>query len=223
MAASTIAPPLAPETITLLQQRLLPHGQDHELSSGEVLDPVLARDCVGFVLCGQLRLTWEQGEDVTGITVLRIGDWLNADGLLVHQSPPAAVYRATAFTRLMLIEIAALRTKLGGALSDLRAPLNEALAVYLAQRTLALSARLHQSYFADTEALVIEALEEATTWPSAMSHPDGTLVKIPCKTLAERVGCTRVTASRVLGKLMREGRMRREGRRILLSHHWKCA
>jgi hypothetical protein len=82
---------------------------------------------------------------------------------------------------------------------------------------------LHQSYFADTEALVIEALEEATTWPSAMSHPDGTLVKIPCKTLAERVGCTRVTASRVLGKLMREGRMRREGRRILLSHHWKCA
>jgi len=52
MAASTITPPLAPETITLLQQRLLPLGQDHELSSGEVLDPVLARDCVGFLLCG---------------------------------------------------------------------------------------------------------------------------------------------------------------------------
>lgn len=168
-------------------------------------------------------MTWEQGEDVTGITVLRIGYWLNADGLLLDHSAPAAVYRATAFTRLLLIDIAALKTKLGDALADLRAPLNEALAVYLAQHSLMLSARLHQCYFADTEALLIEALEEATTWPSAMSHPDGTLVKIPCKTLAERVGCTRVTASRVLGKLMREGRVRREGRRILLTLQWQCA
>jgi CRP-like cAMP-binding protein len=52
-----------------------------------------------------------------------------------------------------------------------------------------------------------------------MSHPDGTLVKVPREVLAQRVGCTRVTISRALSRLAEDGQVRLEGRRILLVGH----
>jgi len=39
---------------------------------------------------------------------------------------------------------------------------------------------------------------------------------VPCKTIAERIGCARATVSRILAELIRAGRLRREGRRLLL-------
>ena len=210
------ASPECPETLSRVQRQLIPHGREHELLSGDSLAPDVLRDHVGFVLCGQLRLTWAESGEVVDSGLLRIGDWVNEHAFLLGTMLKALTYRATTFSRMLLIEVDAFKMKLGGELTELSATLHKDLAAYLARRQIDLSTRLHQCYFADTESLVLDALHEATTWPSAMSHPEGTLIKVPCKTLAERVGCTRVTASRVLGKLMRDGRLRREGRRIQL-------
>jgi CRP/FNR family cyclic AMP-dependent transcriptional regulator len=204
------------ETLSLVQRQLIPHGRACELLGSERLASETVRDHCGFILCGQLRRVWNEGDEVVDCGVLRIGDWINAHAFLLGDALKTVTYRATTFTRVLLLGIDTLKRKLGEELAGLKAPLHESLAVDLARRQLELSRRLHQCYFADTESLVLDALHEARSWPSAMSHPEGTLVKVPGKALAERVGCTRVTVSRVLGKLIRDGRVRREGRRILL-------
>jgi CRP/FNR family cyclic AMP-dependent transcriptional regulator len=66
---------------------------------------------------------------------------------------------------------------------------------------------------------VLDALHEAATWPSAMSHPEGTLVRIQRQQLAQRVGCTRMTIARVLRRLLDARQVRFQGRRILLVAH----
>ncbi|MBK1620703.1 hypothetical protein CKO42_20165 [Lamprobacter modestohalophilus] len=205
------------ERLSVLQQRLLAYGVEHEVNTGEQFDVRLAQACIGIVLRGQLRVIWEQDGEVSDIALLRTGDWVNAQGFLLEETSAHTVYRAAAFTRLLLIDIAQLNARLAdGVLAELQAPLHQALARYLTRQMTTLSARLHQVRFADTESLILQVLQEATTWPSAMSHPDGTLVMAPCKVIAERIGCARATVSRLLGDLMRAGRLRREGRRLLL-------
>lgn len=203
--------------LSALQERLLAYGVEHEVNTSEQFDDGLAKACIGIVLRGQLRVIWEQDAEVSDIALLRTGDWVNEQGFLLGETSAYTVYRAAAFTRLLLLNIAQLNARLAdGDLVDLQTTLHQALAQYLARRMKTLSARLHQVRFADTESLILEVLQEATTWPSAMSHPDGTLIMAPCKTIAERIGCARATVSRILGDLIRAGRLRREGRRLLL-------
>ncbi|MEA3642235.1 MAG: Crp/Fnr family transcriptional regulator [Lamprobacter sp.] len=205
------------DRLSALQQCLLPYGVEHEVNTGEQLDARLAQNCIGIVLRGQLRVIWEQDAGASDLALLRTGDWVNEQGFLLGEAPAHTLYRAAAFTRLLLIDIAQLNARLAdGALADVQTRLHPALAEYLARRMTTLSDRLHQVRFADTESLILQVLQEARTWPSAMSHPEGTLVMAPCKLIAERIGCARATVSRLLGDLMRAGRLRREGRRLLL-------
>lgn len=205
------------ERLSTLQQRLLAYGVEHEVNTGEQFDEQLSKACIGIVLRGQLRVIWEQDAEVSDIALLRAGDWVNTQGLLLGEAPAHTLYRAAAFTRLLLIDITQLKARLAnGESEDLETSLHQALAQYLAQQMTTLSSRLHQVRCADTESLILEILQEATTWPSAMSHPDGTLIMAPCKMISARIGCARATVSRVLGNLIRAGQVRREGRRLLL-------
>ena len=111
------------------------------------------------------------------------------------------------------------RELLTGAQAELNSLLQHELSLSVARRWAELAERLHQCMFVTTDDLVLAALHEATTWPSALSHPEGTLLKVPREVLAQRVGCTRVTISRALARLVDGRQIRLEGRRILLLGH----
>ena len=112
-----------------------------------------------------------------------------------------------------------LRALPAGEQTELNSLLRHALSLSVARRWAELAERLHQCMFVTTDDLVRAALHAATTWPSALSHPEGTLLKVPREVLAQRVGCTRVTISRALARLVDGGQVRLEGRRILLLGH----
>jgi CRP/FNR family cyclic AMP-dependent transcriptional regulator len=147
------------------------------------------------------------------------GDWFGENTLLLGASPSKLTYRASRFTRLLTLRPDRLNELHNDDLAALKSALERELSQSAARRWAQLAERLHQCIYVTTDDLVIEALQEATSWPSAMSHPDGTLVKVPREVLAQRVGCTRVTISRALSRLAEDGQVRLEGRRILLVGH----
>jgi CRP/FNR family cyclic AMP-dependent transcriptional regulator len=211
--------PLAPtrrDGLSQVQRRLETLGTETELMTGDTLDAGIAARSLGFVLCGQLTMTWQDGDDESTIGMLLPGDWLGENNLLLGASPPKLTYRASRFTRLLTLPPKRLHALLDGDLAALKSALERELSQSAARRWAQLAERLHQCIYVTTDDLVIEALQEAASWPSAMSHPDGTLVKVPRDVLAQRVGCTRVTISRALSRLVDAGQVRLEGRRILL-------
>ena len=205
--------------LSAVQRTLLAHGAARALAVGDVLSREIVEHGIGFVLHGQLTLTWQQDAKRSGIAILQPGDWFGEHNLLPGDAPARLDLRASGFARVLTMRVDALEELLAGELGALREPLQRELFASLAERWAQLAARLHQRTHLGTDACVWETLQEAATWPSAMSHPEGTLVRVPRDLIAQRLGCSRVTVSRALSRLAAAGRVRREGRRILLLGH----
>jgi CRP/FNR family cyclic AMP-dependent transcriptional regulator len=211
--------PMRRDGLSQVQRRLETLGTETELMTGDTLDAGIAERSLGFVLCGQLTVTWQDGDEESSIGMLLPGDWLGENNLLLGTSPAKLTYRASRFTRVLRLRPERLHALLDGDLAALKSALECELSQSAARRWAQLAERLHQCIYVTTDGLVIEALQEAACWPSATSHPDGTLVKVPRDVLAQRVGCTRVTISRALSRLADVGHVRLQGRRILLVGH----
>ena len=208
---SAIAKPLTP-----VQRTLLPYGRELHLPVGDTLSRETADSGVGFVLRGQLTLTWQQDAKRSGIAVLMPGDWFGEHNLLSHADPALLEIRAGGFATVLTLHADTLGELLADELAPVREQLYRELSASLAARWAQLATRLHQRIHLGTDECVLAALKEAATWPSAMSHPDGTLVRVPRKLVAQQIGCSRVTVSRAVSRLAAAGRIRLEGRRILL-------
>jgi CRP/FNR family cyclic AMP-dependent transcriptional regulator len=217
--ARTASGPLGQDGLTSVQRALRDRGIQRGLTAGDELSRETLERCVGFVLHGQLTLTWHQDAKRSGIDLLLPGDWFGEHNLLLGAAPAALHLSANGFAQVLTVRADELRGLLEGELALLREPLQRELSASLTERWMQLASRLHQRMHLGTDACVWAALHEAASWPSAMSHPEGTLVKIPRQHIAQRIGCSRVTVSRALSRLAAAGRIRLEGRRILLLGH----
>ncbi|WPL15720.1 Catabolite activation-like protein [Thiorhodovibrio winogradskyi] len=216
---TTLHPP--PGRLSPVQRALEPHGHVTELMAGDLLAPAITRQCIGFVLMGQLQLTWRAGERHNGLSMHPVdaGHWFGGNNWLLDAPPPTLWFRANRLTRVLTIEVEQLRSLLVGELIELNQPLRDEMLQSYARCWLDLAERHHRAHAVPTEKRLLDALHEAAAWSSAMSHPEGTLVKVGRDLLAQRIGCARVTVSRALGRLAADGRIRLEGRRILLLGH----
>jgi len=205
--------------LTSVQRALQAHGMERALWTRECLEPRLMASALGVVLGGQLELRWHQGDAETAIAALGPGDWFGEHTLLSVTAAAPLSLRARTLARLVIIPAEPLQARLAHELASLRAPLYAELAGSLARRWLDLAVHLHQARHLGTDAQLLGALHEAATWPSALSHPEGTLVAVARKQLAQRIGCSRVSVSRALSRLAAAGHVRLEGRRILLLGH----
>ena len=205
--------------LSQVQQALLTQGTEVHLVAAETLSREIGDNCVGFVVRGQLTLTWHQDAKRSGIAVLLPGHWFGEHNLLLGAEPARLDLRASGFAAVLTIRANALSALLTDELAALRDPLHRELSASVAERWAQLAARLHQRMHLSSDACVLEALDEAAIWPSAMSHPEGTLVRVPRDVIAQSIGCSRATVSRALSRLVAAGRIRLEGRRILLLGH----
>ena len=205
--------------LTPLQRALQAHGMERALWTREVLERRHMDTAIGVVVAGQLELSWHQGDDETVVAALRPGDWFGEHNLLAVRAEAVLSLHACTLARLLILPVEALQARLAHELAPLYAPLHAELATSLARRWLDLAAQLHQARHLGTHEQVLGVLYEAATWPSALSHPQGTLVAAPRKHLAQRIGCSRVSVSRALSRLAAAGCVRLEGWRILLLGH----
>jgi CRP-like cAMP-binding protein len=190
-----------------------------ELWTREVLEPRLTDTSIGFVLRGQLELSWHEGGNESAMAPVLPGDWFGGHTLSSVTAEAPLILRALTLARVLIIGVDRLQGLLAHELAPLREPLYAELAGSLARYWLDAAARLHETRHCGLDERVLGVLDEAATWPSASSHPEGTLVKASRKLLAQRIACSRVSFGRALARLSAAGRVRLDGRRILLLGH----
>lgn len=207
--------------LSAVQRELQPHGQVSEWTAGDLLDPAITGGCVGFVLTGQLQMGWRGLSDTHAMGMQPLGEglWFGANNWLLDTCTPTLWLRANRLTRVVSIGVERLRALLEGEQAALDAPLRKEMLGHYVRYWVGLAERYQRAFRAPTKQRVLDVLHEAAHWASAMSHPEGTLVKISRALLAERVGCAPATAGKVLTRLVADGQVRKEGRRILLLGH----
>jgi CRP/FNR family cyclic AMP-dependent transcriptional regulator len=90
------------------------------------------------------------------------------------------------------------------------------LAGQLAQRLHAANRKLGNLAFVDVAGRVARALLDLAADSQAITHPDGTLVRITREELGRLVNCSRQTASEVLSGLERQGLVEVQGKSIVV-------
>jgi len=93
-----------------------------------------------------------------------------------------------------------------------------AIGAQLSRRLLDTSRKAGRLAFLDVSDRIVRALHDLAGEADAMSHPQGTQMKISRQELARLVGCSREMAGRVLKKLQAEGKLHARGKTLVLYH-----
>ncbi len=70
--------------------------------------------------------------------------------------------------------------------------------------------------FLDVTDRIVRTLHDLSKEPEAMSHPQGTQLRVSRQELARLVGCSREMAGRVLKKLQADGLLHARGKTVVL-------
>lgn len=94
------------------------------------------------------------------------------------------------------------------------------LAGQLSGRLRKANRKIARSAFIDVTSRIAYALMDLARQPEAMSHPDGTLVKISRQEIGRLIGCSREMASRAVKELEDRGFITAHGKSIILLGAW---
>ena len=91
-----------------------------------------------------------------------------------------------------------------------------AIAAQISKRLLDTSRKAGRLAFLDVTDRIVRALHDLAREPEAMSHPDGTQLRVSRQELSRLVGCSREMAGRVLKKLQADGKLHARGKTVVL-------
>ena len=86
----------------------------------------------------------------------------------------------------------------------------------LSQRLLDTSRKASRLAFLDVTGRIIRTLADLCREPDALSHPQGTQLRVSRQELARIVGCSREMAGRVLKQLQIEGKLHARGKTVVV-------
>lgn len=90
------------------------------------------------------------------------------------------------------------------------------LGAQISNRLLETTRKAARLAFLDVTDRILRALHDLAREPEALSHPDGTQLRVSRQELSRLVGCSREMAGRVLKKLQLEGKLHARGKTIVL-------
>ncbi|MCB1642010.1 MAG: helix-turn-helix domain-containing protein, partial [Xanthomonadales bacterium] len=91
-----------------------------------------------------------------------------------------------------------------------------AIATQITTRLLHTSRKASRLAFMDVTSRVARTLIDLCSEPDAMSHPDGTQIRISRQEISRIVGCSREMVGRVLKQLEEEGKISVSGKTIVV-------
>jgi CRP/FNR family cyclic AMP-dependent transcriptional regulator len=91
-----------------------------------------------------------------------------------------------------------------------------AIATQMARRLRHTTQKVRDLAFLDVTGRIARTLLDLSEQPDAMSHPDGTQIKITRQELARIVGCTREVAGKVLKALEEQGLLSAKGQTLVV-------
>lgn len=91
-----------------------------------------------------------------------------------------------------------------------------AIGAQISNRLLNTTRKAGRLAFLDVTDRILRALHDLAREPEALSHPDGTQLRVSRQELSRLVGCSREMAGRVLKKLQQDGKLHARGKTIVL-------
>ena len=162
--------------------------RQHFAAKTTVMRPGDAGQSLMYVIEGSLTVSTE-GDDGRELILSYVnpGDFLGEMGLFMKPREREVLVRTRSKCELAEVSYARLREALDGELADFAVDILTAIGSKLAQRLLQARRKVFHLAFLDTQGRIAKALIDLCSEPDAVSHPEGTQIKItPAGTQSDR-------------------------------------
>lgn len=208
---------LSPDSATI--ERFLQHAQRRRYPSrADIFRPGDAAGTLYYVIDGSVSILAEEDDHRELILgYFGAGEFVGEMGLFASCAQPREVTLRTR-TACELAEIGCeqLMQLLSGPLAADAPRLLYGIGSQLARRLRDTSRKASRLAFLDVTDRITRTLHDLAEEPDAMSHPQGTQLRISRQELARLVGCSREMAGRVLKKLQADGKLHARGKTLVL-------
>ena len=208
--------PLAPDAATL--GRFLDHCHRRRYPSRtDVFRPGTPATSLYYVVSGSLSVVSEEpdGRELI-LGYINAGEFIGEMGLFFAADQRAVVVRTRSACELAEINYERLHQLFAGPLMSECPRILYAIGLQLSKRLLDTSRKASRLAFLDVSGRIVRTLNDLCQEPDALSHPQGTQIRVSRQELARIVGCSREMAGRVLKQLQEQGILHARGKTIVV-------
>lgn len=208
--------PMAPSAAAI--ERFLAHCHRRRYPPrSEVFRPGDPAGTLYFVVSGSVSIITEEDDGRELILgYFGPGEMVGEMGLFIESDVREVILRTRTQCELAEISYERLYQLFEGTLANDATSIMYAIGAQLSRRLLDTSRKAGRLAFLDVTDRIIRTLHDLTREPEAMSHPQGTQLRISRQELARLVGCSREMAGRVLKKLQADGKLTARGKTVVL-------
>ena len=172
-----------------------------------------------YISSGSVTISHENddGKELI-LAYLNKGDFIGEMGLFMSTERREVMVKTKEATELAEVGYQRLGRLFLNELKDDAAQILYSIGTQLTHRLLQTSRKVHRLAFLDVTGRIARTLLDLCKEPSALSHPEGTQIKVSRQELAKIVGCSREMAGRVLKDLVAEGNLKAKGHTIVVLH-----
>lgn len=198
--------------------RFLQHCQKHRYPArADVFRPGDPAGSLYYVISGSVSILAEEDEDrELVLSYVRSGQFVGEMGLFRETDVRGVILRTRTVCELAEIGCQRLLQLLKNELADDAAEILYAIGAQLSQRLMDTSRKAGGLAFLDVTDRIVRILHDLAREPEAMSHPQGTQLRISRQEISRLVGCSREMAGRVLKKLQADNKLHARGKTIVL-------
>lgn len=211
------APPeLAPDPATM--EKFLSFCQvRHYRNKTTIIQPDSEAKYLYYVIDGSVAVCSEDndGRELIHAYINR-GQFIGEAGLFVSQSTRESLVRTRTDCQLAEISYEKLFRLFNNELQAECPKLLFAMGFQLTQRLLRTTRQANRMAFMDVQKRIARTLVDLCDEPDAMTHPDGTLLRISRVELCRIASCSREMVGRVLKRLEEEGMISVSGKNIVI-------
>lgn len=182
-----------------------------------IIRPGDSANILYYVIDGSLTVSSEdeEGRELI-LTYLNRGEFIGEMGLFVETPRREVMVRTRTPCELAEIGYERLFALIEGPLKEECPKLLFAIGSQLTNRLLHTSRKVSRLAFMDVTGRVGKTLIDLTSEPDAMTHPDGTQIRISRQEISRIVGCSREMVGRVLKQLEEQGMITVSGKTIVI-------
>jgi CRP/FNR family cyclic AMP-dependent transcriptional regulator len=207
--------PLAPDAAVL--ERFLAHCHRRRYPPRtDVFRPGDPAGTLYYVINGSVSIITEDDDRELVLGYFGTGEFVGEMGLFIESDRREVILRTRTPCELGEISYERLYQLFEGPLAGDATKIVYAIGSQLSRRLLDTSRKAGRLAFLDVTDRIIRTLHDLTREPEAMSHPQGTQLRVSRQELARLVGCSREMAGRVLKKLQIDGVLHARGKTVVL-------
>lgn len=208
--------PLMPDASTI--ERFLAHCHRRRYPSRtDVFRPGAPATSLYYVVSGSLSVVSEEpdGRELI-LGYINAGEFIGEMGLFFAADSRAVVVRTRSACELAEINYERLHQLFAGPLAAECPRILYAIGLQLSKRLLDTSRKASRLAFLDVSGRIVRTLNDLCQEPDALSHPQGTQIRVSRQELARIVGCSREMAGRVLKQLQEQGVLHARGKTVVV-------